>query len=146
MMDKYAFLRFQKSTYVKNSQRLQNPDIQEKVGSFLLKYILIETLYKKLLAAKMEAEYGRKLDQKELNALTVQASEVCDVLTYFGLSYDKNLVRRVFGYKDDSFKTCTIKKLRNRLVHGISNAGIDAVIERYDSLNADLDAFMEIFD
>ena len=144
-MDKYAFLRLQKSVYVKLFQRLQNPDIQEKVGKFLLKYILIETLYKKLLAAKKEAEYGRKLSKKELNSLTVQASEVCRVLDFFGMTYDKNLVRRVFGYEDDSFNTCTIKKLRNRLVHGISSAGVDAVIERYDSLNSDLDTFIEIF-
>ena len=146
MMDKYAFLRMQKSTYVKNSQRLQNPDIQDKVGNFLLRYILIETLYKKLLSAKMEAEYSRKLSKRELNSLTVQAPEVCEVLDYYGITYDKSLVRRVFGFEDDSYKTCTIKKLRNRLVHGISNAGIDAVIERYDSLNADLNAFMELFD
>ena len=123
---------------------LQNREIEEKISLFLLKYVSIEAFYKKLLIAEKEQQ-GKKLTQKEKRSLRVISSDVKRVLNYFEIDCDGDLIERIFGSNDKSYMECSIKKLRDRMVHTVNDNVLRVILERYEQMNEDMDNFVELF-
>ena len=123
---------------------LNNSDIKNEVALFLLKYVTLESFYKKLLTAEKE-KGGKKLTQKERRDLRVVSSDVHRVLKYFDIDCDEGLVDRIFGSNDSSYMDCSIKKLRDRLVHNVNDNVLRTILERYTQASKDMDDFLNLF-
>ena len=140
-MKKTYQMTFYKSEYVQFNCILENEEIRYKIADFVFKYISIEAFYKKMLVAEKESG-GKKLSQKERKNLNVTVPDVKRVLDHFGLVYDSDLIERIFGRNDKSYMDCSVKKLRDRLVHNVNESVLRVVLERYDKINADLESFI----
>lgn len=123
---------------------LNNRDIENKIATFLLKYVSIEAFYKKLLIAEREKN-GNKLTKKDKKNLHVFSSDVQRVLDYFEIEYDTNLIERIFGSNDSNYMDCSIKKLRDRMVHNVNDNVLRVILVRLDTINKDLDDFLLLF-
>ncbi len=123
---------------------LDNSGIENQIALFLLKYVLIEAFYKKLLVAEKE-KGGKKLTQKDKKNLRVISSDVQRVLSYFDIDCSEALIERIFGSNDNNYMNCSIKKLRDRLVHNVNDNVIRSILERYEQINRDMDEFLELF-
>lgn len=136
---------FYKSELAQYNYILDNDEIRSKIADFLLKYVSVEAFYKKLLILKKEQTEGKKLTEKDKKKLSVTASEVVSVLNHFGIVCESNLAERIFGSNDKNYMDCSIKKLRDRLVHRVNENVLRIILERYDAINEDLDEFLKLF-
>ena len=143
-MEKSYQLTFQTADFMEYSYILKDDEIRHKIAYFLLKYVSIEAFYKKLLIAEKERN-GKKLSIKERKNLRVNINDVKRVLRYFDIAIDDGLIERVFGSDDSNYMECSIKKLRDRLVHNINDNVLWCILERYDSIDKDLNLFLELF-
>lgn len=143
-MDKQGKLVFLESEFIQSTFILQDNEIRNKVASFLFDYVSIEAFYKTLLIAMKESS-GKQLSQSEKKRLSVQAAEVKRVLDYFGIHYDEALIERLFGSNDNNYMQCSVKKLRDRLVHRVNDNVLRIIIERYDSISQDMKSFLALF-
>ncbi len=143
-MNKNYQLTFYRSELNQRRFILQNNEIENKIALFLLKYVSIEAFYKKLLTAEQEKS-GNKLTPKGKKNLGVKLNEVRRVLDYFEIKYDEELIERIFGSNDRNYMECSIKKLRDRLVHNVNDNVLRVVLERYEQINSDMDAFLDLF-
>ena len=144
-MDKRDQLIFQKADFAGYAILLQNENIRHKVASFLLKYVMIEAFYKKLLIMEREKN-GIKLTKQDIKKLGVRKNDVHRVLLYFEITADDSLIERVFGSNDNSYMECSIKKLRDRLVHNVNSNVIKSILVRFDDIEKDLDVFYMLFE
>ncbi|MCR5684481.1 MAG: hypothetical protein K6G81_03550 [Lachnospiraceae bacterium] len=142
-MDKKYQLTFYKAEYAQYNRILEDDDIRKQVSTFLIKYISLEAFYKKMLIT-MKEKNGKVLSKKEKQHLFVSVADVNNVLEYFGISCDKQLIERIFGSNDKNYMECSVKKLRDRLVHNVNDNVLRVIIERYDKINEDLDLFAGI--
>lgn len=143
-MNKNYQLTFYKSELNQYNFILKNDNIKDKISLFLLKYVSIESFYKKLLIAEKEKD-GIKLKPKEKKNLRVQSSDVRRVLTYFDIDCDDDLIERIFGSNDKNYMECSVKKLRDRLVHSVNDNVLKVILERYDQIDKDIDSFVSLF-
>ena len=143
-MEKSYQLTFQTADFMEYSYILKDDEIRHKIAYFLLKYVSIEAFYKTLLIAEKERN-GKKLSIKERKNLRVNINDVKRVLRYFDIAIDDGLIERVFGSDDSNYMECSIKKLRDRLVHNINDNVLWCILERYDSIDKDLNLFLELF-
>lgn len=145
MISKSNRLTFIKSDLIQYGYLLSDVEINKKVSSFLFKYISAEGLYKKLLTAKKEKD-GQKLSDSDKRNLKVKIDEVYRVLEYFNIRYEKEMIDRLFKSDDKNYMECSIKCLRDRLVHKTNGNVLRAIIERYDVIENDLNSFFSLFD
>ena len=138
-------LTFFKSDLAQYNYLIKDNEIREKVSTFLLKYISAEGFYKKLLIAEKENN-GKKLTDAEKKKLCVQSNEVKRVLGYYGVPYDEDVIERVFGSNDSNYMDCSVKKLRDRLVHKVNDGVVRAIIERFDNIERDINSFFASFE
>lgn len=143
-MEKSYQLTFQTADFMEYSYILKDDEIRHKIAYFLLKYVSIEAFYKKLLIAERE-QNGKKLSIKERKNLRVNVNDVKRVLRYFDIAVNDELIERVFGSDDSNYMDCSIKKLRDRLVHNVNNNVLRCILERYDNIDKDLNMFLELF-
>ena len=143
-MNNKCLLTFFRADLVQYNCIITNNEIREKVSAFLFKYISAESFYKKLLISQKERN-GKKLTSKEKSHLCVSLPEVKRVLKSFGITYEDELIERIFGSDDSSYKRCSIKKLRDRLVHRANDMVIRTILDRYESIDADIDSFFSLF-
>lgn len=143
-MNKKHNLTFYKSELAQYYYILKDDSIREKISYFLLKYVTIESFYKKLLISFREKE-GFKLTENEKNHLSVSKKEVEKVLKYYDIEVEDELIDRIFGSNNKNYMECSIKKLRDRLVHRVNNNVLRVIIERADNINNDLDKFTSLF-
>ena len=139
MKDSYL-LTFYRSEYIQYNVILDNAEIRKKVADFLLKYVSLEAFYKKMLIAQKEKN-GKKLTPKEKRNQKVDASEVKKILDAYLITVDHDLIDRIFGSNNKNYMECSVKNLRNRLVHNVNENVIRVILERYDKINEDLDTF-----
>ncbi len=142
-MDKKYQLTFYKAEYCQYNRILEDMEIRNRVSAFLLKYISLEAFYKKMLIAMRESE-GKTLSTKDKHDLKVMVPDVRKVLEHFGVSCDEQLIERIFGSNNKNYMECSIKKLRDRLVHGVNDNVLRIIIERFDKIEEDLDSFAEV--
>ena len=142
-MKNQCLLTFYRSEYIQYHTILENDEIREKVADFLLKYVSLEAMYKKMLTAYKEKD-GIKLTQKEKRIQGVDVNQVKKVLAEFQVSVDDALVERIFGSNDRNYMECSVKKLRDRLVHNVNENVIRVILERYDTIIEDLNTFAEL--
>ncbi len=142
-MKNQYLLTFYRSEYIQYHTILENDEIREKVADFLLKYVSLEAMYKKMLTAYKEKD-GIKLTQKEKRIQGVDVNQVKKVLAEFQVSVDDALVERIFGSNDRNYMECSVKKLRDRLVHNVNENVIRVILERYDTIIEDLNTFAEL--
>lgn len=143
-MNKNYKLTFYASELNQYNYILNNLEIKSKVSLFLLKYVSIEAFYKKLLISEKE-DGGKKLSAKDKRNLRVNVSDVKRVLSFFDISCDEELVERIFGSNDKNYMECSIKKLRDRMVHSVNDKVLGVILERYDKMNSDMDKFISLF-
>ena len=145
MLNRRIKLAFFRADLAQYNYLIRDEEIREKISTFLLKYISAEGFYKKLLIAEKENN-GKKLTDKEKRNLRVVSSDVMRVLDYFGVEYEKEIIERVFGSDESNYMSCSVKKLRDKLVHKANDNVIRAILERYDGINEDVDAFFGFFE
>lgn len=143
-MNKNYQLTFYKSELNQYNYILKNENIKNQISLFLLKYVSIEAFYKKLLIAEKEKN-GIKLSKKEKNNLRVTVNDVKRVLSFFCVECDDDLIERVFGSNDKNYMECSIKKLRDRLVHNVNDNVLRSILERYEQIDDDINKFLELF-
>lgn len=137
-------LTFFKSELAQYNYILQDADIETQISVFLLRYVSLEAFYKKLLIAEKEKD-GRKLSKTERKSLKVLSGDVKRVLSYFGIAYDDDLIERLFGSEDQNYMKCSVKKLRDRLVHNANDNVLRVILERYEQINQDINDFFALF-
>ena len=118
-MKKEFQVTFIRSEFSQYEYILRDQEIRTKIASFILRYISLEGFYKKLLIVEKESN-GKKLTDKEKRNLTVTKNEVKKVLLANSIQVDEDLIERVFGSNDSNYMECSLKKLRNRLVHNVN--------------------------
>ena len=143
-MNKNQSLTFYKSELAQYYYILKDDNIREKISNFLLKYVTIESFYKKLLISYKEKE-GKKLSGKEKEHLSVSKNEVEKVLKYYDIEVEEELIDRIFGSNNKNYMECSIKNLRNRLVHRVNDNVLRIILERNNNINNDLDKFVDLF-
>lgn len=142
-MNKRQLLTFYQADFVQYNRILEDDDIKDQIASFLLKYVSLEAFYKKMLVAMKESN-GKKLTRAEKNRLSVTVSDVKKALAYFDVTCDEKLIERIFGSNDKNYKECSIKKLRDRMVHSVNDNVLRTILERYEDIMADLDEFSRV--
>ena len=142
-MDKKYQMTFYKAEFLQYNQILSDEDIRDKVSGFLLKFISLESFYKKMLVAVREGN-GIKLSKKEKKNLKIDVNSINSVLVHFEVVCDEKLVNRIFGSKDNNYMECSIKKLRDRLVHNVNENVLRVIIERYDIMMNDMETFEKL--
>ena len=145
MMNKHRKLVFLESEFIQYKYILSDQEIRDKVAGFLFDYVSIEAFYKRLLIAERELN-GITLSEKDKKRLSVNSGDVERVLRFFEIDYAPELIDRIFGSNDKNYMDCSIKKLRDRLVHRVNDNVIRVILERYDDINADLSTFIGLFD
>lgn len=143
-MNKKYQLTFYTSELTQYNYILKNENIKRQISIFLLKYVSLEAFYKKLLIAEKE-KTGKKLTQSDKRNLKVISSDVKRVLSFFDIECDENLIERIFGSNDKNYMECSIKKLRDRLVHNANDNVLRIILERYEQINKDIDDFIALF-
>ena len=143
-MNKKTSLTFHRSDFTQYWFLLQDNEIRNEVSDFLLKYVSIEAFYKRLLISYKE-RLGKKLTKTEKEHLSVFVTDVRKVLDYYDVAYDRDLIDRIFGSNNSNYMDCSIKKLRDRLVHNVNNNVLRIIVERYESINRDLEEFLNLF-
>lgn len=144
-MNKHRKLVFLESEFIQYKYILSDQEIRDKVAGFLFDYVSIEAFYKRLLIAERELN-GITLSEKDKKRLSVNSGDVERVLRFFEIDYAPELIDRIFGSNDKNYMDCSIKKLRDRLVHRVNDNVIRVILERYDDINADLSTFIGLFD
>lgn len=139
-MDKRYQMTFYKADFAQYNRILEDEDIKNRISTFLLRYVSLEAFYKKMLIAMRESN-GKKLTKAEKNRLSVTVTDVKKALSYFDVDCDEKLIERIFGSNDKNYKECSIKKLRDRMVHSVNDNVLRTILERYEDIMADLDAF-----
>lgn len=142
-MNKRQQLTFYQADFVQYNRILEDEDIKDQIASFLLKYVSLEAFYKKMLVAMKESN-GKKLTKAEKNRQSVTVSDVKKALAYFDVTCDEKLIERIFGSSDKNYKECSIKKLRDRMVHSVNDNVLRTILERYEDIMADLDEFSRV--
>ena len=137
-------LTFLKAEYSEYSYILKDGDIGAKVSRFLLEYVSAEALYKRMLIYEKKQK-KEKLSKAEIKNLKVKANEVKNILAYFGILADEALIERIFGSNDKNYGECSLRKLRDRLVHNVNENVLRCILERYDGIMADLETFSALF-
>ena len=143
-MNKNYLLTFYTSELNQYNYILKNEDIKSQISIFLLKYVSLEAFYKKLLIAEKEKS-GKKLTQCDKRNLRVISSDVKRVMAFFDIECDEDLIERIFGSNDKNYMECSIKKLRDRLVHNANDNVLRIILERYEQINKDIDDFIGLF-
>ena len=145
MRDKHRKLIFLESEYIQYKYILSDPEIGDKIARFLFEYVSVEAFYKRLLIAERELN-GVKLSERDKKRLSVNSGDVERVLKFFEIDYTPELIDRIFGSNDQNYMDCSIKKLRDRLVHKVNDNVLRVILERYDDITADLNLFIRLFD
>lgn len=142
-MDKKYQMTFYRADFAQYNRILEDEEIKNRISTFLLKYVSLEAFYKKMLIAMRERK-GKKLSRKDKDNLSVTVNDVKRTLEYFDVHCDDDLIERIFGSNDKNYMDCSIKKLRNRLVHNVNDNVLKVILERYESIMNDLDDFSAI--
>ena len=143
-MNKHRKLVFLESEFIQSEYILSDADVRDKISTFLFDYVMVEAFYKRLLIAEREYN-GISLSDSEKKRLSVRANDVERVLQYFEVDYNPELITRIFGSSDSNYMDCSIKKLRDRMVHKVNDNVLRAILERYDDIERDLCTFRDLF-
>lgn len=95
----------------------------------------------------MEKKYGKKQPKKATNDgkdWSMSLTNVINVMTDRGINANPIIVGRIFGSGNKNLKTCTVKQLRHRLAHNMTDYVLKAIIDRADEINADLDSYFGV--
>ena len=98
-----------------------------------------------MLIAEKEKN-GKKLTSGDKKNLTIRTQDIKRVLDYFEIKYDDSLIERIFGSNDKNYMECSIKKLRDRLVHKVNENVIRAILDRSEQTEKDIDSFFLMFE
>ena len=143
-MNKSFQITFFKADFAQYNCILEDDEIRNKIAGFVLKYVSVEAFYKKLLIAMKEKD-GNKLPVRDKQNQKVKMPEIKKVMEYYDIAYDEQLLERIFGSEDKNYMCCSIKKLHDRLVHNVNDNVLRVILERYDDMDADLNAFIALF-
>ena len=77
--------------------------------------------------------------------LKLNMKQVPSALKFAGYTFDKDLLTEIFGSaRPNSSKGKTVKKLRDRITHGISRNAIEEITNRQIELFGYMDTFLNI--
>ena len=121
--------------------------ISEKETNIALKqkeYEETKELFEKRLVAIYQSGDTSYLE------LMLSSQDLSDFISKYYLvselaTCDKNLIERIFGSNDKNYMECSIKKLRDRLVHNANDNVLRIILERYEQINKDIDDFIALF-
>lgn len=130
-------LRFIMSEIVQLNFIFDDSEILASTANVIFKYFVCESLMKKL----MERTFGKRT-KKDGRDWSMSLNNVMKVMERKGIKADPEIVDRIFGSEDTNLDTCTVKKLRNRFVHNMTANVLQAIMDRADQINADLDWFL----
>lgn len=105
------------------------------LDSFKNKFNICETVYKVILK-----EHQKRKGKSVTNFLMVDMRQVPNALKFAGYDFDKELLIELFG--SSSQKGETVKKLRDKITHGIDETAAEEIITRKDELFGYMDKFL----
>lgn len=116
---------------------LKDVETVSLLDSFKAKYNLCETVYKVVLCKHQEA------NKKTVNIehLCVDMRQVPYALDFAGYKFEKELLNNLFGSK--SKKGTTVKKLRDKVTHGLDQKAIAEIKRRKEELFGYMDSFLD---
>jgi hypothetical protein len=106
------------------------------VDDFKNKFNLCETVYKLILA-----EHQKSKGKQPPEYLKIDMRQVPHALSFAGYSFDKSLLNELFG--KTSLKGMTVKKLRDKVTHGIDENAIAEITERKEELYGYMGSFLD---
>ena len=115
----------------------ENKDI---LISFIEKYIECEICYKALLLAYRTE---KKQDIKE-SSLKINLTEVKKIMVYFNYNIDENTLKYLFS-SNEKKNEMSAKKIRDNILHKLSEKAISEVIERFNELDNYMNKFLGLF-
>ena len=105
----------------------ENKDI---LVSFIEKYIECEICYKALLLAYRTE---KKQDIKE-SSLKINLADAKKIMVHFNYNIDENTLKCLFS-SNEKKNEMSAKKIRDNILHKLSEKAISEVIERFDELD-----------
>lgn len=128
--------------------QLENSNINENdlrnVALIINKFIFCELMYKKLLKSVKDKNNELKNISKnkvKIKDLKIIINEVKAVFDIYNYGYDENLLENIFG-SNKSRNHCSIKILRNNILHNNSKKDFREVVDRFNELNEYMDRFL----
>ena len=116
-------------------------DTIQLLDKFKNKFNYCETIYKMVLK---EHQRSKGKDPQDEN-LKLNMNQVPSALKFAGYTFDKDLLTEIFGSaRPNSSKGKTVKKLRDRITHGISRNAIEEITNRQIELFGYMDTFLDI--
>lgn len=116
---------------------LSDPDTVQLIDAFKNKFNICETVYKVILV-----EHQKQKKKPRPEHLTVSMTQVPYVLNFAGYSFDRALLNELFGAT--SGKGTTVKKLRDKITHSISEEAVAEILARKDELFGYMDSFLSV--
>ena len=115
----------------------ENKDI---LVSFIEKYIECEICYKALLLAYRTE---KKQDIKE-SSLKINLADAKKIMVHFNYNIDENTLKCLFS-SNEKKNEMSAKKIRDNILHKLSEKAISEVIERFDELADYMNQFLALF-
>ena len=132
-------LRNKARTELERLESLENDkETIEKVEAFKRKFSRCEIVYKILL--KKQQEDTKKNLKGDLKIIITQVEPA---LSYAGLPFDENLMKKLFSSNRTSGSR-TVKSLRDALTHEMPKNAVDELIKREAEVNGYMDAFLDL--
>ena len=107
------------------------------IESFKTKYNICETVYKVVLREHQSI----KKNEHETH-LKVTMRQVPHALKFAGYGFKKDLLNNIFGASCEN--GMTVKKLRDKVTHGMDSKAIEEIKQRKDELFGYMDIFIEV--
>jgi len=114
---------------------LSNKDDLEMLDRFKNTFNICETVYKVILA-----EHQKRKGNLTNEHLKLTMTQVPYALEFAGYNFDKRLLNELFGSK--SHNGTTVKKLRDKITHGLNEKAIIEISNRKEELFGYMDAFL----
>lgn len=115
----------------------QDTDTVQLLEDFKNKFNICETVYKVILK-----KYQNCKSKKSEEHLILDMRQVPSALNFAGYTFDKALLTELFG--SNSSKGETVKKLRDKITHGINKKAVKEISDRKDELFGYMNSFLSI--
>lgn len=121
---------------------LAQKEVRQIKNDFLEKYMISETACKVIILQYQKAT-GKKSKKAGLKGIELQMKTIKAAIKFAGYPISDSMLDIIFGASEKrNQKSC--KKLRNAIVHMMSVKDIQEVVDRHETLNAEMQQFLEI--
>lgn len=140
-MNQKINLKFWMSEIAQLDYLFEDTEISDIVANIMFRYFECECLFKKLFWPIAKAK-NSKLKREQLKI--PDTSKILSVFNDYSIKVDEEKIDQIFGGNDKNLNECSIKKIRDRLVHNATDYVVKAIVERKDEMMKDMDDFLNM--